>query len=229
MIENDLLRWGLAAPLLAASLYAAFRAGRTSPPAIRAGFGLHAAMMTAMVLMLVPGLQWPALPQVFVFGLAAWWFVLRAVSRRPGPHWWPPEPVAGPPVPERPGHGRPDGQSGRGGLLYHALTMAAMAYMPAAMDVRSAHGPEAAGVEAAGILGQAAHHGGAPLAGLPMQGPNQVWVSQVALVLAVAFGLAAAVWAVFLLRSHTGRDRGGTGLELVGAASMAVMFAALAA
>lgn len=220
MIENDLLRWGLAAPLLAASLYALFRAGRKSPPAIRVGFGLHAAMMTAMVLMLIPGLQWPALPQGFVFGLAAWWFVLRAVSRRPAPHSRPPEHV-----PEKPGHGRPEGQSGRGSLLYHALTMAAMAYMPAAMDVRGAHGPEAAGVEATGILGQAAHHGGAALAGLPIQ----AWGSQAALVLAVAFGLAAAVWAVFLLRSHTGRDRGGTGLELVGAASMAVMFTALAA
>lgn len=171
-------------------------------------------MMTAMVLMLVPGLQWPALPQVFVFGLAAWWFVLRAVSRSPAPG-------SGPNVPEQPGLGRRGGQSGRPGLLYHALTMAAMAFMPAAMDVRSAHGPDAAGV-----LGQAAHHGGASLAGLPL--PDQVWGSQAALVLAVAFGLAAAVWAVFLLRFHHGRDRGGTVLELVGAASMAVMFAALA-
>lgn len=176
-------------------------------------------MMTAMVLMLVPGLRWPALPQVFVFGLAAWWFVLRAVARRPAPG-------SGPNFPEKPGLGRRGGQPGRPGLLYHALTMAAMAFMPAAMDVRGAHGPEAAGAEAAVVLGQAAHHGGAPLAGLPL--PDQGWGSQAALVLAVAFGLAAAVWAVFLFRFHNGRDRGGTVLELVGAASMAVMFAALA-
>ena len=85
MIANDILRWGLTALLLAASLYAAVRAGRTSPPATRAGYGLHAAMMTAMVLMPVPGPQWPALPQILFFGLAAWWFALRAVSRRPVP------------------------------------------------------------------------------------------------------------------------------------------------
>lgn len=220
MIENDLLRWGLAAPLLAASLYAAFRAGRKSPPAIRAGFGLHAAMLTAMVLMLIPGLQWPALPQVFVFGLAAWWFVLRAVSRQPVP-------VAGPLVPERTGPDRRRGQSGRDALLYHALTMAAMAFMPVAMDVRSDHGPEAAAVGAAGVLGPAGHHGGAALAGLPLPGPDQGWGRQAALVLAVAFGLAAGVWAIVLLRSK-GRDRGGAAVEVVGAASMAVIFAALA-
>ena len=209
MIENGVLHWGLTALLLAASLYAAFRAGRKSPSDTRVGFGLHAAMMAAMVLMLAPGLRWPALPQLLFFGLAAWWFVLRAVSRRPG-------------------HIRPAGRATRAILLYHALTMAAMAYMLTTMDVHGGQGPEAAGVEAAG-MGQTAHHGGAALAGLPLPGPNQAWSSQAALVLAVAFGLAAAVWAVFLLRSLKGRDPGDTVLELVSAASMSVMFSALAA
>ncbi|MET3950058.1 hypothetical protein [Arthrobacter sp. UYEF36] len=100
MIENDVLRWGLMALLLAASLYAAFRAGRQSPPATRAGYGLHAAMMIAMMPMLVPGLRWPALPQIVFFGFAAWWFILRAVARRPVQ-------VAGLQVPAAgPGHGR---------------------------------------------------------------------------------------------------------------------------
>lgn len=216
MIENGVLHWGLTALLLAASLYAAFRAGRKSPSDTRVGFGLHAAMMAAMVLMLAPGLRWPALPQILFFALAAWWFVLRAVSRRPVP-------IAGPHVPERPVNARRGGQPGRSSLLYHALTMAAMAYMLATMDVHGGQGPETAG------MGQTAHHGGAALAGLPLPGPNQAWSSQAALVLAVAFGLAAAVWAVFLLRSLKGRDRGDTVLELVSAASMSVMFSALAA
>lgn len=85
LIQDGFQRWGLTALLLAAALYAAFRAGRKSPPATRVGYGLHAAMMAAMVPMLTPGPLWPALPQILFFGLAAWWFVLRAVSRRPVP------------------------------------------------------------------------------------------------------------------------------------------------
>lgn len=45
LIEDGFLRWGLTALLLAVWLYAAFRAGRKSPPATRVGYGLHAAMM----------------------------------------------------------------------------------------------------------------------------------------------------------------------------------------
>lgn len=237
MIENGFLLWALTAPLLAASLYAAFRASRDSPPATRVSFGLHAAMTTAMVLMLIPGLRWPALPQILFFGLAAWWFVLRAVSRGPvsaGMH----APAAGP------AQGRREG-AGRGTLLYNALTMAAMAYMLAAMNGQRGHGA-LAGSEAAGLPGEGtAHHGGpagvlgqtgrdgvASAPGLPLPGPNQGWVGQAALVLAVAFGLAAAVCAVQLLRRIRARNGGGcadTILELVGAASMSVMFAMLAA
>ncbi|MDZ4351133.1 MAG: DUF5134 domain-containing protein [Arthrobacter sp.] len=220
MIENDVLRWGLMALLLGASLYAAFRAGRQSPPAIRAGYGLHAAMMIAMVPMLVPGLQWPALPQIVFFALAAWWFILRAVSRRPVQ-------VAGLQVPAAgPGHGR-------GALLYNALTMAAMACMLAVMDLHGAGGT-LAGPEASGLPGQTTHHGG-PAVGLSLPGvlagSAQDWSTQPALVLAPAFGLAAAVWGLLLFRRLRvpGRPRSGDAfLELVGAASMAVMFAALA-
>jgi hypothetical protein len=226
VIENGFLLWGLTAPLLAASLYAAFRASRESPPATRVGFGLHAAMMTAMVLMLNPGLRWPAFPQILFFGLAAWWFVLRAVTRRPVP--------AGMHAPAaRPAQGRRSGAV-RGTLLYNALSMAAMAYMLVAMDLHGAYGA-LADPEAAGIPDQTAHHGG-PAVGLSL--PNAVavseqgWERQSAVVLALAFGLAGAVWCLLLLRrlGTPGRPRSGEAvLELVGAASMAVMFAALAA
>lgn len=226
MTGNDLLRWALTALLLAASVYAAVRAGRKSPPATRIGFALHAAMLVAMVPMLTPGLRWVALPQILFFGLAAWWFALRAVSRRPMTPAGRTVPAAGP------GTRRRGGQSTRGHLLYNALTMAAMAYMLAAMDLRGDHVPDAAGIQAAGFLGPAAHHGGASAPGLPLPGTNQGWSTLAALVLAVAFGLAAAVWAVQLLRrlsSRKGRRRADTVLEFVGAASMAAMFAALAA
>lgn len=226
MIGNEVLRWGLTALLLAASLYAAFRAGRPSPPATRVGFGLHAAMMFAMVLMVVPGLHGPALPQILLFGLAAWWFVLRAVAWRPAP--------AGMHAPAaRRALGRRAGTAGRGTLLYNALTMAAMAYMLAAMAVHDA-GASLAGPSAAGIPGEAAHHGG-PAVGLSvpgsLPGAEQGWGSQSAVVLAVAFGVAGALWAFVLLRGlrpHARRASGDTLLELAGATAMAVMFAGLA-
>lgn len=236
MIENDFLRWGLTAPLLAAALYAAFRAGRKSPPATRVGFGLHAAMMAAMVLMLTPGLRWAVLPQILFFGLAAWWFILRAVSRRP---------VA--PAGPGPGRSRLPRRAGPGSLLYEALTMAAMAYMLAAMDVRGAHGALAE-PGTAGVPGSAGHHGGAAAGlSLPVPLPDSLpgWSHQPALVMAVAFGAAGAVWGALLFRrlradggqwsrtfagsgsgSHTGC--GEAFLQLVAAAMMAVMFAGLA-
>ncbi|MGO4190260.1 DUF5134 domain-containing protein [Arthrobacter sp. YAF17] len=216
MIENGVLSWGLTALLLAASLYAAFRACRKSTPATRAGFGLHAAMMTAMALMLAPGLRWPALPQILFFGLAAWWFVLRAVSARPFP-------AAGP------GHRSPAGAAGPGSLLYNGLTMAAMAYMLAAMDVHGGQGA-LAGPNVAGFPGQTSHHASA--AAVPLATALPGWNGLPVLVLAVAFGVSAVLWAFLLLRRlhpHTRRDNGNAFLELVSAAAMSVMFSALAA
>ena len=226
MIGNDVLRWALTALLLAAALYAGVRAGRKSPPAARVGYALHAAMLVAMVPMLVPGLRWPALPQIVFFGLAAWWFALRAVSRRPVPARVSVTDAG--PVP-----GGRAGPAGRGTLLYNALTMAAMAYMLAAMDVHGAGAP-LAGPSAAGTPGQTPHHGG-PAVGLSLPGSlpgaEQGWGSQSAVVLALAFGAAGAVWGLLLLRRlrTPGRPRSGDAfLELAGSASMAAMFAALA-
>lgn len=158
-----------------------------------------------MVLMVVPGLQWPALPQILLFGLAAWWFVLRAVAWRPAP--------AGMHAPAAsPGRGRAE-RAGRGSLLYDALTMAAMAYMLVAMDLHGAYGTLAVS-DAAGIPDQAPHHAG-PAVALSLPGAlpvaEQGWVSQSAVVLALAFGLAGAVWCLLLFRrlSTPGRPRSG--------------------
>ncbi|MEO5994380.1 MAG: DUF5134 domain-containing protein [Arthrobacter sp.] len=227
MIANDVARWGLTALLLAASLFAVFQASRKSPPATRVEYCLHAAMLAAMAAMLVPGVRWPALPQIMVFGLAAWWFVLRAVSRRPMVLAVLNVTAAGP------WHGRREGEASRGRLLYNALTMAAMAYMLAVMDLRGTHRTPAAPT-AAGLADLAAHHGGSSarpsLAGsFPAALPE--WTSLSAPVLAVAFGAAGAVWGVLLLRRARRRNRTGSGapfLELVSAVSMAVMFAAFA-
>ena len=125
-------------------------------------------------------------------------------------------------------------EAGRGSLLYDALTMAAMAYMLVAMDQHGAYGTLAVS-DAAGIPDQAPHHAG-PAVALSLPGAlpvaEQGWVSQSAVVLALAFGLAGAVWCLLLFRrlSTPGRPRSGEALlELAGSASIAVMFAALAA
>lgn len=202
MITNEALRWTLAALLLTAAGYAAVRAARHPARAGRVDFGLHALMMIAMVNMLAPGSQWPVLPQLLLFVLAAWWFVVRAASVRPA-------------------------RAGRRAPLYDALTMAAAAYMLTAMDFNTAHGPVAARSPAG-----PAHHGGATAAGFPPSGPGFDWPNQPALILAVLFGIAAVLWAVPVfrgLRSRPPAEGADAALHLIGAASMALMFAALAA
>jgi hypothetical protein len=235
----------MTAVLLAATLYSGFRASRKSALANRVDHGLHAVMMAAMVLMLAPGVQWAVLPQILVFVLAAGWFLIQAASL--------------PAI-----HGAGTGLAGRGKPLYDALVMAAMAYMLAAMAF---HGTReaGAGTDVAVILGQSSHHREDAAAGQPLARPLQDWGGQPALLLAVAFSVAGALWAVRMLRQlrdeakaqparpgqgpsgrrFTVHHRSGrrlparnspgqgslricdTVLELVGAASMAVMFAAL--
>ncbi|MET4094277.1 DUF5134 domain-containing protein [Arthrobacter sp. UYCu712] len=222
MIANDALRWALTALLLAAAVYSALRSARYRVWPGRIDYGLHALMMTAIVVMLVPGVQRPVLQQLLLFVFAAWWFVLRARSLRPEPRS---APVGGP----------RGGAAGRGRLLYNALAMAAMASMLAAMDFRVAQG-WAAAPAAAGGLSPAAHHVPAAASGLQPAGTGPGWSSRPALFLAIAFGAAAVLWAALLFRRIRRRPASGDGdgdgdvcLDLVGAASMAVMFAAVAA
>lgn len=214
MITNEALRWAMAALLLAAAGYATLRAARQPAPAGRVDYGLHALMMIAMVNMLAPGSRWPVLPQVLLFVLAAWWFAVRAASVRPAHN---PPVICG---------GRKARAGRRMPFYYDALTMAAAAYMLVAMAFSGAHGSVAAG-----SLAGPAHHGGAA-AGLAFSGPGQDWTTQPALFLAAAFGLAGVVWAVQVFRRLGSRAAGNGGdavLHLAGAASMALMFAALAA
>jgi hypothetical protein len=202
VITNEALRWALAALLLTAAGYAAVRAASHPARARRVDYGLHAVMMVAMVNMLAPGSRWPVLPQLLLLALGAWWFVVRAAAVRPA-------------------------RAGSTMSLYDALSMAAAAYMLTAMDFSAAHGPAAAGHPSG-----AAHHGSATAPGFPLPGPGPDWPTQPALVLAVVFGLAGVAWAVPALRGLRSRAPGmgaDAALHVVGAASMALMFAALAA
>ncbi|MET3811840.1 DUF5134 domain-containing protein [Arthrobacter sp. UYEF3] len=81
-----------------------------------------------------------------IFVLAAWWFVLRASSRR----------QASVPVDRL-----RTGGTGRGAMLYRALMMAATAYMLLAVATTGAH-PAVASAEAGPAVFVAPHHGPVP-------------------------------------------------------------------
>ena len=239
MIAGEALRWALFAVLLAATLYSAWQGMTEARPAGRVDSALHALMTAAMALMLVPGGQWPVLPQVLLFALGAWWFVLQAVRRRTGSQdGWPP--------------------TGQGKPLYDAVAMAAMAFMLAAQGLRGL--PASAAVPPLqGPLVPVPHHGGPAAVPLAELGP--VWSTQpelmpaVVIGLAIVFGVATVLWAARLLlqlwpgsqvppvpaairprrsgfrQRHPAcfRDVADTAVELVGAAALALMFAGLTA
>jgi hypothetical protein len=241
VIADEALRWTLAVLLLAATLYSAGLGLNGTGQEGRVGSVLHALMTAAMALMLVPSGQWPVLPQLLLFAVGAWWFVLQAVRLR---------------KPSRAHNGthsrdrRP--MSGKGKPIYDAAAMAAMVFMLAATRLWELT-PSGALPPASGPLISAPHHGSA--AAMPLAVPPPAWGTQTAVVLAVVFGLAALHWtARLLLQLWPGprglpattaiqtrspgpgtrhlsdiRDVADTAVEVVGAAAFALMFAALAA
>lgn len=225
MLGNEAFRWAASAVLLAAALAAFLAAVWPSPsypPAFRIDRGLNALMLTSLALMLHPSWTVPVLPQILIFLLAAWWFVLRASSRRPTS-----QPAS---LPAGRRRARDTGRgTGRGTLLYHALTMAAMAYMLLA-GATSGASPVPARSSAAAVV--APHHfAAAPTAVLL---PELATAGAVVLpsLLAAFFGFAAILWSVRLIRQLLSRAPGGSRSafqELAGAALMALMFVSLAA
>lgn len=228
MIANDALHWSMTVLLLAAGLYSAFRAATGAAAPERLDHAFHTVMAAVMVIMLVPGGRWPLLPQLLLLAVGAWWFLLRAVSPRTVLESQPRS------------HGR---RPARGKALYDAAVMAAMAYVVAAMAFSGA--PAALPGPSAIAALQAAHHPVGAVPALPgtflLGWGGFGWTGQAVPAEALAFGLAAAVWAVRVMdqllssggrgrRRSTGRPWGiGDALfEVVGAASMAVMLAVLA-
>lgn len=239
MIAGEALRWTLAGLLVAATLYSAWRGMAAAQPTGRVDSGLHALMTAAMAIMLVPGGQWPVLPQVLLFSLGAWWFVVQAVRR---------------PTPGRDG----SPPSGPAKPLYDAAAMAAMAFMLAATGLWGLPASAAVPPPRRQLI-SLPHHGGSAAAALAA--PDPAWSAEPALMpsavsgLAIVFGLATVLWTARLLlqfwpgseeppvrpaiRSPGGwlrnghsagfRDLADTAVEVVGAAALALMFAALAA
>jgi hypothetical protein len=222
LIDNELFRWAMTAALSAATVYCAFRAGGRSPIPLRVNYGLHGLMTTAMTGMLLHGRDWPLLPQVLVFGLAAWWFAVQAASPQAK-------------------QGKPQQRQGRGKCLYDALSMTAMAYMLAAAQFAGTE--KASGSpEPAALVVQGPHHAAEMAARPATLAAAHDWTSQATVVLAVVFAAACLLWAARLVDSLGAgalppsalqkRRRmlrlADLGNELVSASAMAVMFAVLA-
>ncbi|MFB9691231.1 DUF5134 domain-containing protein [Amycolatopsis plumensis] len=168
MIEPTGLRWILTAVFAAAGAFCLYRCVRQGPLMSRIADVLHAAMCAAMIAM-----AWPAtmsvarVPQLVLFACAAMWFAVVTV-RGAAVHCsrW---------------------QSG-----YHAVMMAAMAWMVFAMPSAMASG--------SGTMDMSGHHGGST-AMTSTAGSTPADVLIVALVLAAVFGLAGIA---FLARAIDG-------------------------
>jgi hypothetical protein len=113
--------------LSAATAYCAFQAGSKSPMVVRVNYALHALMTLAMIAMLFHGWDWPLLPQLLAFALAAWWFTVQASSTLAQ-------------------HAIHRGGHPRGKSLHDAFVMAAMGVMLAAPQFAGTHAADVAQV-----------------------------------------------------------------------------------
>lgn len=218
------ITWTLTAVLLLSGGYHFLQAVRSLELTDRVNKVLHALMnvvMAAMLWKLVPSTM---LAQIALLAAAALWFVIQAVAR-------------------------PEfkvfcaGSQGRLTCLYHSLTMAGAALMIAMMGghetVAGQHGGSQEGMPAAGAPSAASHHAvHAPAAGTAASAD---FAPDLALLLTGFFGAAAVVFVALLvlrlrdtkptLRHKTASRhslRAEHGLEAIGAAVMALMFATMA-
>ncbi|MDR6416764.1 DUF5134 domain-containing protein [Pseudarthrobacter sulfonivorans] len=216
MFNVPAITWTLTAVLLLSGSYHFLQATKSHQLTDRVNNILHALMnilMAAMLWNLVPSTM---LAQIAVLAGAALWFVIQAVAR-------------------------PEfkmlcaGSQGRLKCVYHSLSMAGAAVMVAMMGLATTgHAP-------AGALPMAhAHHSMTPAA--PSTAAATLGHSPgLAIVLTLLFGAAAVVFILLVLRfgaaktSHrhgtaSGRSaRTAHGLEAIGAAVMALMFATMLA
>lgn len=169
MIEATGLKWILTIVFAGTGFFCVYRCVRHGPATSRFGDVLHAAMCAGMVAMVWPAtMSFARLPQLLLFGFAAAWFaVATARGAARGDRWHP---------------------------GYHAVMMAAMAWMVFAMPRAMVGSGAATTMDMPGMEGMAM--------ALPSAGggvPADVVV--VALVLAITF---CAAGVVFLARAIDG-------------------------
>ncbi|MEC5201200.1 hypothetical protein RCH21_003456 [Arthrobacter sp. PL16] len=217
------ITWTFTAVLLLSGGYHLLHAARSHQFTDRVNESLHGFMNVLMVAMLWNLASSTMLAQIAVLTGAALWFVIQAVAR-------------------------PEfkilcaGRQGRLKCVYHSITMAGAAFMVAMMAPSSSagHGPVPASTNV-----PHGHHAMAPAdqtqaaQGAADSGTSHL--PDLALLLTALFGVAAVVFLVLLLRGRTTKARtrnqvipwhfGRTehGLQALGAAAMALMFATMTA
>lgn len=220
MFNPPAITWALTAVLLLSGSFYLFQAVRSRHLTDQANKGLHALMnvlMAAMLWNLVPSTM---LAQIAVLAGAALWFVIQAVAR-------------------------PEfkmlcaGSQDRLKCVYHSLTMAGAALMIAMMGPAASSGPDIAPTALASA--PHAHHAAAPVSAAPSAAaPGLDHLPALALPLTVFFATAMVVFIVLLLRKRAAKATGNrstsrhstrieVGLEALGAAVMALMFATMSA
>lgn len=213
------ITWALTAVLLLSGCYYLLRAARSRHLTDQANKSLHALMnvlMAAMLWNLVPSTM---LAQIAVLAGAALWFVIQAVAR-------------------------PEfkilcaGAQDRLTCVYHSLTMAGAALMIATMGHAASAGPDIAPAAVAST--SHAHHAAAPAAQSAAT-PGLDHLPALALPLTVFFATATVIFIGLLLRNLAAKTTTGNqstsrhstrievGLEALGAAVMALMFATMTA
>lgn len=220
MFNIPAITWSLTAVLLLSGSYHVLQAARSHRFTDQINKSLHALMSLLMAAMLWNLMPSTMLAQIVVLGAAALWFAIQAIAR---PEF---KTLCG-------------GSQGRLKCLYHSLTMTGAALMVTMMA-----GPGSSAspgtVPAGGMSTTHGHH----TFPVPAQGTAAAAYNHspgLALLLTVFFGAAAAVFIVLVLRFQVTKTthhnkaapklsvRTEHGLEALGAAVMALMFATMSA
>ncbi|GAA4050412.1 hypothetical protein GCM10023063_42750 [Arthrobacter methylotrophus] len=214
------ITWSLTAVLLLSGSYHALQAARSRQRTDRVNNILHALMNILMAAMLWNLAPTTMLAQIAVLTGAALWFVIQAVARPEFKTFC-------------------AGNQGRLKCAYHALTMAGAALMLAMMNQGTTPAQGTAPAQTMTMPMPATHHA---MAAAPQNTATAMFDHSPALAIlpTIFFGAAAVAFLILLLRgratattpSHASAPRlpvrAEHGLEALGAAVMALMFATMA-
>jgi hypothetical protein len=159
--------------LVGGALYCFIKAVRARKWVVRLNYAIHTLMALGMLGMVWHHIELPLFPQLLLFSIASFWFLLQAVSRhefRLGCH----------------------ARYERLSCLYHAAMLAAMVFM---LTLPHSAVPQQHLIAAVQNTGHASHTGHALTAApAPVHEANALWTQPATQVLAVLFATAVLVW-----------------------------------
>jgi hypothetical protein len=159
--------------LVGGALYCSMEAVRARKWVVRLNYSIHTLMALGMLGMVWHHIQLPLFPQLLLFSIASFWFLLQAVSRhefRLGCH----------------------DRSERLSCLYHAAMLAAMVFM---LTLPHSAVPQQHLIVAVQDTGHVSHTGHVLTAApAPLHEANALWTQPTTQVLAVLFATAVLVW-----------------------------------